>query len=415
MKPRHSARRGPSTARHARRVRAHPLARAVALAVAAVVSFAGTGAATAYVHLQSNIESADVEHLLGEDRPEVVAPPPDPDDPNQGVAVNILVMGTDLRAGSEEIVDDGTEGERSDTTIVVHISADRQRVELVSIPRDSLVDIPECLRSDGTVSPPQENAMFNAAFAIGGESGATSDAAACTQRTVEQNTGLRIDHFVVINLAGFAAMVDALGGVPICIPQEIRSEKANNLHLPAGNQVLSGAVAANYARARTGQGLGNGSDIARIGRQQELLAAVARTVLSKNLLTDADELVRFLNAVTRSLTVSSGLSSIPDMTGLAFSLRDVPSGNITFMTIPNAPAPSDPNRVVWTPEAEEVWADLAADAPIAPEVIAEPGPVPTESGEPAPPEGGGAEPAPSTPPTPGADPFTPDDVTAVCG
>lgn len=422
--------------------------KATALVALSTVTFLASGATTAYVRFQSNIDGADVEHLLGDDRPE--APLPDPDDPNAGSPLNILVMGTDIR-DETGIADDGTEGARSDTTIVVHISADRQRVELVSIPRDSLVDIPDCMREDGSTSRPRPGTMFNAAFEIGAQSGLTSDGAACTQRTVEQNTGLYINDFVVVNMAGFATMVDALGGVPICIPQEIYSPKADHLHLQAGNQVLTGEIAAKYVRARTGQGLGNGSDIDRISRQQEFLAAMAREALGKNILTDVPELIRFLNAVTRSLTISSGLSSIPDMTGLAFSLRNLPSGNIVFMTIPFAAAPSDPNRVVWTPEAATVWADLAADRPVVPPAAgadatagdSDAGGVGGTTGSPpdAATSGAGADDSGTAPPpqavtetddvttvstagaTPAAEPtkepvvdtITPDDLTPVCG
>ncbi|MBO1750967.1 LCP family protein [Actinotalea sp. BY-33] len=350
---------------------------ALALALVGVMSFAGTGAATAYLRLQGNIDSADVDDLLGEDRPE--AAPADPNDPAQGTALNILVMGTDTRDGIEEMEGDGESGQRSDTTIVVHVSADRQRVELVSIPRDSLVEIPSCTRSDGSTSYAQSNAMFNSAFVIGSQSGETTDAAACTIRTVEQNTGVRIDEFVVVDMAGFIDMVDALGGVPICLPEPINSPKANNLVLEAGQQTLDGNTALNYARARTGVGL-DGSDTGRINRQQRLIAATANSVLSKNLLTDVPELVRFLNAVTRSLTVSEGISSIPDLTGLAFSLRNVPSGNITFMTIPFGAAPSDPNRVVWTPEAADVWARIAEDRPLQDEEPAAPEPTEDQGG-----------------------------------
>lgn len=336
--------------------------RGVALTVTAVMAFGVVGAATAYTHLQGNITSADVEHLLG-DRPTPVVTP-DPEDPNQGMPVNILVMGSDSREGSEALVTDpGQEGQRSDTTIIVHISADRKRMELVSIPRDSLVDIPTCERSDGTSSRARGAAMFNSAFQIGGESGKVTDAAACTQRTVESVTGVYIDHFVVVNMTGFVAMVNALGGVPMCIPNDMYSRKAR-LDLKAGQQTLDGVTALAFARARTGTGLGNGSDLNRIERQQEMLAATARTVLSKNLLTDVPELLRFLDAATDSLTVSAGLGGIPDMAGLALSLRGVSSENITFMTIPNRAAPSDPNRVVWTDEADEIWAKIAADEPL---------------------------------------------------
>ena len=178
--------------------------------------------------------------------------------------------------GQGSYASDEVDGQRSDTTIVVHISADRSRVEMVSIPRDSLVDIPSCKRSDGSESYPQYNAMFNSAFSIGGQTGEVSDAAACTQKTVESLTGVYVDDFVVVNMAGFVNMIDALGGVPMCIEEDIASPKAHLDLLTAGYHVLDGTTALGYARARTGTGL-NGSDTSRIGRQQELIAAVAQT------------------------------------------------------------------------------------------------------------------------------------------
>lgn len=358
MSPRHAlpVRRVP---RHAAGFRRHAVLRAIALGVTSVLAFGVAGAATAYNRLQNNITSADVEHLLGE-RPD--EPTPDPTDPNKGVPVNILVMGSDTREGQEGVTNDKVDGQRSDTTILVHISAERDRVDLVSIPRDSLVDIPECLRSDGTSSRARSNEMFNAAFALGGQNGSVTDAAACTQKTVEAATGVYIHHFVVIDMAGFVTMVDALGGIPMDIPQPIRSRKAR-LDLDAGHQVLDGRTALGYARARTGEGL-DGSDLGRIERQQMLLGATAQEVLRKNLLTDVPELLAFLNAAARSLTVSSKIAAIPDMAGLALSLQGISSENINFLTVPVAAAPSDPNRVVWTSEADDLWQALRDDVPL---------------------------------------------------
>ncbi|QTE31317.1 LCP family protein [Pengzhenrongella sicca] len=379
----------------------------MALLVTAVLAFSITGAATAYTRLQSNITSANVVDLLGDDRPEQAATP-DPNDPNAGQALNILLMGSDVRDGENAEIGGDVSGMRSDTTIVLHLSADRTRADLVSIPRDTLVDIPACARSDGTTSEAQDG-QFNAAFSIGSESGQVSDAAACAIRTVEENTGVFINEFVVIDFAGFTRMVDALGGVPICIPNDMSSPKAG-LELTAGQQTLDGVTALAYARARTGTGVGDGSDTNRLGRQQQLLAAMVRTVQSQNLLTDLPNLLQFLNAATSSITASTTLASIPNLTGLAFSLRGTASSNITFMTIPFAAAPSDPNRVVMTDEADAIWAALAADQPITP------------AAEPVAPVDPAATPDPSADasveqetPVPGKDAITAETVTAVCG
>jgi LCP family protein required for cell wall assembly len=354
---RHAATPGPRTARHSRSARTHHALRGVALAVTAVLAFGITGAASAYTRLQGNIKSADVTKLLG-DRP--TQAPADPNDPNAGKAVNILLIGSDVRSGENGTIGGVVTGMRSDTTIVLHISADRSRMEAVSIPRDSLVKIPQCDRSDGTSSKAQTG-MFNSAFSIGSESGKVSDAAACTMKTVEQTTGVFIDHYVVIDFAGFITMINALGGVPICVPNNMDSPDAG-LKVSAGFQTLDGPTALAYARARKGAGLGDGSDTGRIVRQQKLLAATVTAVRSKNLLTDIPELVRFLNAATSSITADPGLASIPSMSGLAFSVKD--TRDIHFMTIPFGPAPSDPNRVVWTKAADPIWANIAKDVPM---------------------------------------------------
>ncbi|PVU82125.1 transcriptional regulator [Cellulomonas sp. WB94] len=325
--------------------------------VTAVLAFGIAGAASAYTRLQGNIKSADVTSLLG-DRP--TQAPANPDDPNAGKAVNILLIGSDVRSGENGTIGGVVTGMRSDTTILLHISADRSRIEAVSIPRDSLVKIPKCDRSDGTSSKAQTG-MFNSAFSIGSESGKVSDAAACTMKTVEQTTGVFIDHYVVIDFAGFITMINALGGVPICVPNDMDSPDAG-LHVSAGFQTLDGPTALAYARARKGAGLGDGSDTGRIIRQQKLLAATVTAVRSKNLLTDIPELVRFLNAATSSITADPGLASIPNMSGVAFSVKD--TRDIHFMTIPFAAAPSDPNRVVWTKAADAIWANIAQDVPM---------------------------------------------------
>jgi LCP family protein required for cell wall assembly len=383
--------------------------RGTALAVTAVLAFGVTGAATAYTRFQGNIESADVTDLLGDDRPTPTATEsPDPDDPKAGQALNILLIGSDVREGENASIGGEVAGMRSDTTMVMHVSADRSRVELVSIPRDTLVDIPACPRSDGTTSSPQRG-QFNAAFSIGSESGQVSDAAVCTIRTVEENTGVFINDYVVIDFAGFIRMIDALGGVQMCIPNDMRSPKAG-LNLAAGTQTLDGTTALAFARARTGEGVGDGSDTGRLGRQQQLLAATVQTVQSKNLLTDVPQLLNFLNAATSSITASPALASIPNMTGLAFSLRSTLGGNITFMTAPFAAAPSDPNRVVLTEEADALWSAMSADLPL---VTPAPEPAPPATGGPAAP----ADPAPPAEetPKPGQDPITADDVSTVCG
>jgi LCP family protein required for cell wall assembly len=385
----------------------------------AILAFGAGGIAAAYNRFQGNIESKDVTSLLGSERP-IAAPAADPNDPSSGRAVNLLLIGSDGRGGADGTIGGVVAGARSDTTIVLHISADRKRIEAVSIPRDSHVQIPSCTMTNGKTTK-AVGERFNAAFAYGSDTGGdTASAAGCTIKTVESLTKVRIDGYVVIDFAGFIKMIDALGGVAICIPNTMDAPKAG-LHLNAGYQTLDGTTALGYARARTGTGVGDGSDTNRIGRQQQLLAATVRAIKTKNLLTNAPQLLQFLDAATRSITASPDLASIPNMAGLAFSLKDIPSSKITFMTVPFSPYPPDPNQVIWTAAAAAIWASIAADKPVLASEAAATTPATTTPAKAA----TGSATAPATPPVgtpapaqtkkPGKEAFTPADVTAVCG
>jgi LCP family protein required for cell wall assembly len=225
---------------------------------------------------------------------------------------------------------------------------------MISIPRDSLVDIPSCTMTDGSTSKAQKSAMFNSAFSIGADQGGDiASAAACAINTVQQNTGVRIDHFVVVDFAGFAKMIDAIGGVSMCVPNDMDAPLAG-LKLSAGQQVLDGTTALAFARARKGTGVGDGSDTNRLGRQQQLLSAVINELLTKNVLTNITQLISFLDSATESLTIDSGFSSLTDMAGLAYSLRSTPRENITFMTIPFG---ADQPMLTGTSEDESATAD----------------------------------------------------------
>ncbi|WP_235522308.1 LCP family protein [Cellulomonas sp. Root137] len=415
MTSRHAAVPRPRAARHARTLRAHGVLRAIALGVAAVVVFGASGVAAVAAKLNGNMDKVDVSALVNP-MPEA-SKEPDPDDPNAGQAVNILILGSDQRDGENGTIGGEVAGMRSDTAMVLHISADRSRVELVSIPRDSLVEIPSCTMTNGKTTRATEG-MFNTAFATGWDNGGDmTSAAACTINTVQHNTGVTIDHFVVVDFAGFQQMVNSIGGVPMCIPNDMTSKLAG-LSLKAGFQTLDGGTALAYARARKGEGVGDGSDTNRIGNQQKLIAAMVREVLSRDVLTSPQKLISFLSAATSSLTTDTAMS-LTNMTGLAYNLRNIDSGNITFMTIPFAPATSDPNRVEWTSEADTVWSNLANDVPALGETPAAP-PTTTAPDPAATTPAPGTTEAPAVTPTPtetkdaGKEAFSVDDTTDVC-
>ncbi|MFD6134705.1 LCP family protein [Isoptericola sp. NPDC060257] len=362
--PRHVASRpgtstGPS---HARALRRHTVARTLGMGLTAVLAFVAVGGATAAVKLTGNITAVDSDKLLGADRPEKVMP----EDPNADMPLNIVLMGSDSRGGDNaDIVGDGTQGARSDTTMIMHISSDRSRVEMLSIPRDTTIDIPSCPTSSGGQTSPVSRSKFNGAFAQGVLTGGDVESGAlCAQKTIETITDVQMDGFVVVDFAGFEKMVDALGGVELCIPNDIDAPKADHLVLSAGVQELDGDTALKYARARTGKGLGDGSDLGRIGRQQELLAAVARQVMSAGTLADPTKSLKFLGAVTGSMTMSSNFASIQGLAGLAYSARNVRPDTIAFMTAPYMYDPNNAANVLLTDEADEVWDNLKHDRPL---------------------------------------------------
>lgn len=256
---------------------------------------------------------------------------------------------------------------RSDTALVVHISADRKRIDAVSIPRDTLVDIPSCKTLDGDSTGAEEDGQFNSAFANGAGSGsdkkAVASGAACTLKTVEKMTNIRIDDFIVIDFNGLSKVVDSLGGVHVQVDEAIDDPDYTGFKLDEGCQKLDGQAALQYARVR--HGVGDGSDISRISRQQKLMSAMASKALSSNVLTQSG----FLTSTLETLTTSERIGQIGNLSGLAYSVQGVGIDKINFITMPNEAA-ADENRVIPTEGAKKVWKALEQDKPVSADAAA---------------------------------------------
>src|ERR1700748_2689908 len=316
-----------------------------------LVAVTGTG----YVmlkHFNTNIQQDDITCLLG-DQPVNTHPQ----------AENILVLGSDSRQGLSKAYGSGLVTDQSDTLMVIHIPADRKWAEVMSIPRDSWVNIPACEMGDGQMSAPQQY-KINEAFAIGNLDGNhTALGIACTVKTVEQDTGIYINHFIAVNFTGFKDMVAALGGVYECNATPI-NDPNSNLHLAAGKHLLTPAQALGYVRAR--YSLGDGSDLERIGRQQAFMSSLISRVKSE--LLDPIAIYKFLDAATKSLTIDSQLGGVTGLYDLGESLRSIPSSKIAFFTVPNFPrgevVPGDDANILWTqPEDNEIFASFRNDVP----------------------------------------------------
>ena len=269
-------------------------------------------------------------------------------------ALNVLLIGSDSRAGAENGRyghDPGTE--RSDTVILLHLSAGRRSATAVSIPRDLMVDVPDCRRPDGSRSAPMF-AQFNAAFEVGGS--------ACTVRTVEKLTDIRVDHHVVVDFEGFKDMVDAVDGVEVCLNEPI-DDKDAHLRLPAGRVTLDGEQALGYVRAR--KTLGDGSDTGRIERQQRFLGALVSKVRSNEILLNPVKLYPVLDAATSSLTTDPELASLRGLYELVRGLRDIPTEGVQFLTVPRESYAGDVNRdQLAQPAAGKLFERLRKDEPV---------------------------------------------------
>ncbi|GAA3066527.1 LCP family protein [Streptomyces glomeratus] len=329
-----------------------PLRTAFLVAVAvAVLGTAGLG--WIYLKLNGNINTFDAGGI-SRNRP--------PEGSSKGE--NVLVIGSDARTDGNSALGGGDSSDvgRSDTAFLMHIYADHRHAVAVSIPRDTLVTIPPCKLPDGNWTRPQTGAMFNEAYSVGNTAKGNP---ACTQNTVESLTGLRVDHTVVVDFKGFAALTDVVGGVPVCLPQNIYQKDLNPnratrgaLLFEKGRQTVSGQKALDYVRIR--HGIGDGSDIGRIKRQQAFVAGLIQRVKSEGF-TPA-KLLPLADAATKSMTVDPELSTANRLITFAMSLQNIDLHNTKFVTIPWRYQGS--RVAIVEPDASELWAALKADRTI---------------------------------------------------
>ncbi|MEU6766278.1 LCP family protein [Streptomyces sp. NPDC046853] len=308
------------------------------------------GAGWVYFRLSGNIDTFAADGVSG-DRPDA--------DTSKGE--NVLVIGSDARTNGNSGLGGGDKSDigRSDTAFLLHVYADHRHAVAVSIPRDTLVELPPCKLPDGSWTKTRPNTMFNAAYSVGETAEGNP---ACTQNTVERLTGLRVDHTVVVDFKGFAALTEVVGGVKVCLPQNIyqrdlnpnRATKGKRL-FAKGEQEVSGRQALDYVRIR--HGIGDGSDIGRIKRQQAFVASLLKKVKSDGL--TPTKLLPLADAATDSMTVDPGLGSADKLISFAMSLKNIDLSNTKFVTIPWR---YEGSRVaVVQPDADALWTSLKDD------------------------------------------------------
>lgn len=324
-----------------------PVLSIIAIIATAVLTIVTLTAYVAYRNVVDSIHHVDITNAQLGKRP-----------PKLNGSLNVLMIGSDSRAGSHGRYGRGIAGSRSDTTMLLHISPTHDHAFVISFPRDSMVPIYHCPAEDkghpGQTAQPGSVERLNATFSAGGPG--------CLWYTLEQTTHIHIDHFMEVDFAGFKKIVNDIGGVNVCLPFAIK-DPASGLNLPKGPQLIHGTQALAFVRERH---IGLGSDLQRIQRQQLFLASVAQKMRSSGVLTNPPKLYTLVHDVASSLTTDTGLS-LTDMYAIANSVRNLSTKSLRFVSVPVIPYPGDPGaEVQWAqPPANTLFYAIAQDNKIA--------------------------------------------------
>ncbi|MEX2983652.1 LCP family protein [Streptomyces sp. C36] len=315
--------------------------RIAAWSAASVVLVGGAGLGFVYFKLNGNLHSVDINAALGKNRPDNV------DNGSQ----DILVLGSDSRAGANGKYGRDEGSSRSDTAMIVHVYAGHKKASVVSIPRDTMVPRPECTTPAGKTSPAVGRAQFNEAYSIGG--------AVCTVKTVEAMTNIRMDHYLEVDFDGFQKLIDKLGGVEVTTTKAIH-DKSSHLDLAAGTHKLDGEQSLGLVRTR--KSVGDGSDLGRIKLQQAFIKALLDQVKSVGIFTSPTKLYGIADTATKALTTDRDLNSVNKLYGFASGLKGIGSDDMHMITLPVGADPRDADRVVPLPEeSAQLWRALRGD------------------------------------------------------
>ncbi|MFI7399212.1 LCP family protein [Streptomyces sp. NPDC049541] len=340
--------RGRGAGRRAKPVaRRKRVARIALFTVAAMILVTAGAGAWLYEHLNGNIKSVAIDDGAGgKEKADAFGRTP----------INILVIGSDGRNNAADCKLGGgcgsassTVGHNADVEMVVHVSADRSNATVMSVPRDTMTHVPACKDPDSTQATSGYYGQINSALQYG---------PACQVKTIHQLTGITIDHFVMLDFAGVVKMSDAVGGVDVCVSDNVY-DTYSHLKLAKGTHTLQGDAALEFVRSR--HGFGDGSDLGRTVSQHLFLSAMIRKFKSAGTLTDPAKVYSLADAATKALTVDTGLGSVTKLVDLATDLNKVPSKRMTFTTMQTAADPTNANRVVPAASARSLFATIAND------------------------------------------------------
>ncbi|RAJ55762.1 LytR family transcriptional attenuator [Streptomyces sp. KhCrAH-43] len=350
-----SHRRGKSRKRAAKKSRKRRVFKWIAISMAVLVLGTASAGYLYYRHLNNNIRSS--ARSGGESGVKKTAPDAEGNSP-----LNILLIGSDSRNSAENVKLGGsrdTVGDkpRADVQMLLHISADRKNSSLVSIPRDTILHIPECTDSKtGQKYPATDNSPINESLQRGGPG--------CTLTTWEKLTGVYIDHWIMLDFAGVVAMADAIGGVDVCVKTGVWDKPTrlvpggSGLKLPAGTNTVQGKQALQWLRTRHAFG----NDQNRAKAQHMYMNSMLRTMKKQNLWSDAGRLTSLAETATKALQVSDEIRSVKKLYDLSMQLKSVPIERITMATMPTAEWSQDRNKLVPIDKsADALWSLLRKD------------------------------------------------------
>jgi LCP family protein required for cell wall assembly len=295
-----------------------------------------------YREVWDSIKRVDVSGDLSSKK----LPPADPH------AINILLIGSDSRAGVNGKIGGHDTGQRSDTVMVLHIAPGAHRAVVLSFPRDSVVPIYSCTAekgSPGQTANTSQIEQINATFAFGGPG--------CLWKTIELTTHIHINDFVQLTFIGFEKVIDDLHGVNICLPQAV-NDPMSGLNLPAGRQHIYGAQALAFWRTR--EDLGQNSDLQRIQRDQFLMASLMQGIEKSGLLTSTSKMTSVIGDVASHMTTDKDLTQTR-MLSIAEGMHGLSSKSVDFIEVPTETYTPNPAWVQWSAQATDLFKSIAKD------------------------------------------------------
>lgn len=316
----------------------------------AVVLVSGVSVSAFVVSDLYGTATADAVELEGQQ-------PVPPDISEYEGGFDMLLVGTDTceeayaQLFGDRCSGDDAEGNLNDVNILLHVSEEPRRITAVSFPRDLMLPIPECTREDGTTTAAMSKQPLNSAYMDGGLN--------CVAKTITEITGQDIEFAASVTFGGVIEITNSIGGVDVCLATPIK-DRYTGLDMAAGTHNIMGLEALQFLRTR--HGVGDGSDLGRIGNQQQYMSSLTRKLISGEVLGNVPTMLRLANTALSNLEASTSLTNPMTIVQIALAVKDVPFEDIVFLQYPTYEDPYDVNKVVAdTESAQAMWDAINAN------------------------------------------------------